>query len=92
MDIAVRFRSCAGFGKGINRYEVKIMISKKNKRKILVDNKVYWWQVHYDKDFLRPYIFISSDEDGLLLKQSYDKEITTISGSIIAELIKENNL
>jgi len=66
------------------------MISKKNKRKIIVEDKEYWWQVHCDKDCLRPYIYISSDEDKLLFKQSYDKD-TIISSGIIKELIKDHN-
>ena len=67
------------------------MISKKKKRKIIVNNNEYWWQVHYDKDCARPYIFISSDRNKLLLKSSYDRE-TIISGSTIEKLIKDNNL
>ncbi len=67
------------------------MILKKNKRKIIVDGKEYWWQVHYEKDPVRPHIFISSDENKLLLKQPYDKE-TIVSGRTIEQLIKDHNL
>lgn len=58
------------------------MINTKNKRTLHFNNQVYYWNVKYDKDRVRPYIYIISEDKKTDIKQSFDKEMIIDSAYI----------